>query len=394
MDGPSCPAHTRMPLGGLCAAPSPPCGSPRSSRTHTNPFIVVPGTTAAANTGTVRTWVAQDPPARVTNPTNHQGKGSPGPAGLEPAWCSGEDLGGARPGSRWAACSARGTPRACTRGRAGASTPGTSAQPCRSSSLPVGTAGLGLELPWAVGTAPSPPPLQVLGCWGPGCSSDVTSACPVSPRTHPGSPASPRIHPVSLGSPSTHSASSGSCSTHPVSLGLPSTHPVSLGLPSTHPVSSGPPSTHLVSSEPPSTCPAAVLSGSSSIHPESPGSSSTHPAGPGSPILPPPRGNLGTSSLLPVTPAMHPPPYLRCHKLGHAVHHPLWQRPCKSLKSPEAGPAPGEAPRACRAPPGWGEHPFFLGQTPLPGHGEPGGELGVSPLPSRGHSPRGSTWVR
>lgn len=40
------------------------------------------------------TQVAQDPTARVTNPTNHQGQGSSGPAGLEPAWCSGEVLGG------------------------------------------------------------------------------------------------------------------------------------------------------------------------------------------------------------------------------------------------------------------------------------------------------------
>lgn len=86
-DGPSSPTQTWMAPGGLRASPLPiPCQP--NALAHTNPFIVVPGTTAAANTGRVGTQEAQDPPAR-TNPTNHQGKGSPEPAGLEPA-CRGE----------------------------------------------------------------------------------------------------------------------------------------------------------------------------------------------------------------------------------------------------------------------------------------------------------------
>lgn len=71
---------------------SPSRVSPKLSRKHTNPFIVVLETTAAANTERVGTEAAQDPTARTSPPPatkHHLGKGSPEPAGLEPA-CRGE----------------------------------------------------------------------------------------------------------------------------------------------------------------------------------------------------------------------------------------------------------------------------------------------------------------
>lgn len=74
---------------GSVPAPSPSCASPTSSAHTPTPLLLCQEPQQRQTLGQWGgTQVAQDPSAR-TNPTNHQGQGSPEPAGLEPA-CRGE----------------------------------------------------------------------------------------------------------------------------------------------------------------------------------------------------------------------------------------------------------------------------------------------------------------